>query len=73
MNLKMLTILVVVTPLLGCSPSHKDEESGVEMIERCYDGVVYVSNITSEQQSLSVKFNRDGTVSTKLSNGIECK
>lgn len=69
----MLTILVVVTPLLGCSPSHKDEESGVEMFERCYDGVVYISNKTAEDRSLSVKFNRDGTVSTKLSNGVECK
>ena len=52
----MLTILAVVAPLLGCSASHKDEESGVEMIERCYDGVVYVSNKTSEERSLSVKF-----------------
>lgn len=73
MKLRLIAVLIVPISLCSCSTSHKDEESGVEMVERCYDGVVYVSNKTAEDRSLSVKFNRDGTVSTKLSNGIECK
>lgn len=57
--------------LQGCYPSVK--ESGVEMLEKCYGGVVYVSNENAGNGSVSVKFNRDSTVSTTLINGVECK
>lgn len=70
MKLGILVLLLAIS-LQGCQPVYK--ESGVEMNERCYDGVVYISNKYESVSSLSVKFNRDGTVSTKLSNGIECK
>ena len=70
MKLRILALLLA-TSLQGCQPTYKD--SGVEMTERCYGGVVYISNKFESIGSLSVKFNRDGTVSTKLSNGIECK
>lgn len=78
-KLKMLTVLLITlsvtlsVALTGCEEAHKDVHSGVEMIEVCYDGVVYISNKVKPDSSLTVKFNRDSTVSTKLSNGIECK
>lgn len=74
-KLKMLTVFLIAlsVTMTGCVEAHKDEHSGVEMVEVCYDGVVYISNKVKEDSSLTVKFNRDSTVSTKRSNGIECK
>ena len=71
MKLKILTLILLTTLLQGCQPAIK--ETGVEMLEKCYDGVVYVSNNHAALNSLSVKFNRDSTVSTTLINGVECK
>lgn len=73
LNMLAVFLITLSVTLTGCDEAHKDVHSGVEMIEVCYDGVVYISNKTSQDRSLSVKFNRDSTVSTKLSNGIECK
>lgn len=69
--MKILTLILLTTLLQGCYPTIK--ETGVEMLEKCYDGVVYVSNNHAGINSLSVKFNRDSTVSTTLINGVECK
>lgn len=71
MKLKILSVMLLATLLQGCQPAIK--ESGVEMLEKCYDGVVYVSSSYAGYSSLSVKFNRDSTVSTTLINGVECK
>ena len=71
MKLKILTLILLTTLLQGCQPAIK--ETGVVMLEKCYDGVVYVSNNHAGLSSLSVKFNRDSTVSTTLINGVECK
>ena len=71
MKLKTLTLILLTTLLQGCFPTIK--ETGVEMLEKCYDGVAYVSNNNAGLSSLSVKFNRDSTVSTTLINGVECK
>ena len=71
MKLKISTLILLTTLLQGCYPSTK--ETGVEMLEKCYDGVVYISSSHAEYSSLSVKFNRDSTVSTTLINGVECK
>ena len=71
MKLKILTLILLTTLLQGCFPTIK--ETGVEMLEKCYDGVVYVSNNNAGLSSLSVKFNRDSTVSTTLINGVECR
>ena len=71
MKLKILTLILLTTLLQGCSPTIKETE--VEMLEKCYDGVVYVSNNNAGLSSLSVKFNRDSTVSTTLINGVECR
>ena len=71
MKLKILTLILLTTLLQGCQPAIK--ETGVEMLEKCYDGVVYVSNNNAGNSSLSVKFNKDSTVSTTLINGVECK
>lgn len=61
--------LIGVITLSGCSNSYSTSEMTVT--ERCYDGVVYIKKKTG-QSNLSVKFNSDSTVSTKLSNGISC-
>lgn len=61
--------LIGVIALSGCSNSYSTSEVIVK--ERCYDGVVYIKEKTG-QSNLSVKFNSDSTVSTKLSNGISC-
>ncbi len=71
MKLKILSAMLLTTLLQGCYPTVK--ETGVEMLEKCYDGVVYVSSSHAGISSLSVKFNRDSTVSTTLINGVECK
>ena len=71
MKLKILTLMLLTTILQGCQPTIK--ESGIEMLEKCYDGVVYVSSSYAGISSLSVKFNRDSTVSTTLINGNECR
>ena len=71
MKLKILTLILLTTLLQGCQPAIK--ETGVVMFEKCYDGVVYVSNNHAGLSSLSVKFNRDSTVSTTLINGVECR
>ena len=71
MKLKILTLILLTTLLQGCQPAIK--ETGEEMLEKCYDGVVYVSNNHAALNSLSVKFNRDSTVSTTLINGVECR
>lgn len=71
MNTKILPILALTIVLQGCYPAVK--ESGEEVLEKCYDGVVYVSNKNTNNSSISVKFNRDSTVSTKLINGVDCK
>ena len=71
MKLKILTLILLTTLLQGCQPAIK--ETGVEMLEKCYGGVVYVSNNHAGLSSLSVKFNRDSTVSTTLINGVECR
>lgn len=71
MKLKILTLILLTTLLQGCSLTIK--ETGVEMLEKCYDGVVYLSNSHAGNSSLSVKFNRDSSVSTTLIDGVECK
>lgn len=62
------TLIGVIT-LSGCSNSYSTSE--VTVTERCYEGVVYIRE-RAGQSNLSVKFNSDSTVSTKLSNGISC-
>lgn len=71
MKLKILSVILLTTLLQGCFPTIK--ETGVEMLEKCYDGVVYVSNSRAGISSLSVKSNRDSTVSTTLINGVQCR
>ena len=71
MKLKIITLMLLTILLQGCYPSIK--ETGVELLEKCYDGVVYVSNNQAGISSLSVKFNRDSSVSTTLINGVECR
>ena len=61
--------LIGAITLSGCSNSYPTSE--ITVTERCYDGVVYIKEKTG-QSNLSVKFNSDSTVSTKLSNGISC-
>ena len=61
--------LIGAITLSGCSNSYSTSEVIVK--ERCYDGVVYIKE-KAGQSNLSVKFNADSTVSTKLSNGISC-
>ena len=72
MNPKILSLLLLTILIQGCSPT-TTKETAVEMIEKCYDGVVYISNSRAVNSSLSVKFNKDSTVSTKLINGVECR
>lgn len=55
--------------LLGCVSSSSTDE--IKVKERCYDGVVYIKEKTG-QSNLTVKFNSDGTVATKLISGISC-
>ena len=67
-SVKMLNFaLIGVITLSGCSNSYSTSE--VTVTERCYEGVVYIQE-RAGQSNLSVKFNSDSTVSTKLSNGI---
>lgn len=66
---KLLLVIVVLFFTVGCESKVKEGRSA--MMEQCYDGVVYISQIAV--QSLTVKFNADGTVSTETFDGQKCK
>ena len=67
---RYLISLSIALTLVGCESTSSSTEPVI--LERCYDGVVYMKEKTG-QSNLTVKFNSDDTVSTVLSSGISCK
>lgn len=67
-----LVILGVSTLLLtGCLRNHT-EKTDEDIIEFCYDGVVYIQS-TGGYTNTSVKFKSDNAVATTMNNGVACK
>ena len=68
---KYILFFIIPVAVVGCVPNHI-EKTEREIIEFCYDGVVYIQD-RQGYTNTSVKLNTDSKVYTTMNNGVSCK